>query len=76
MSSWKHVISRPPFSFYPATAARRYGYEGLFMATYRHVRELQGCSKPRVRRRVAPGRAIKRASGSRLRGMQACNPAG
>jgi hypothetical protein len=31
LPSWKHVVDRPPFTFYPATADRRYGYDDLFL---------------------------------------------
>jgi hypothetical protein len=31
MSSWKLVVPRPPFSFYPAARVLRYGYDAFFL---------------------------------------------
>ena len=49
MSSWKYVVPRPPFSFYPATAARRYGYDGPFfcdvLTSALNVEQLRSCSE-------------------------------
>jgi hypothetical protein len=44
MSSWKLVVPRPPFSFYPAARVLRYGYGTFFLWL---CFEAQGARTPR-----------------------------
>jgi hypothetical protein len=60
MSSWKLVVPRPPFSFYPAARVLRYGYGAFFLWL---CLEAQGARSPREailvalrRPRGGPGR--------------------
>ncbi len=59
LQSWKHVVPRPPFSFYPGAHTRRYGYEAVFL-WFSEIPEI-GAGWGKGRKAPAPPKEIGRA---------------